>query len=41
MLEKVTRGLDAMKQSGEFDKLLVKYNLQAPSAEQIAKYMPK
>lgn len=41
MLEKVTQGLDAMKQSGEFDKLLVKYNLQAPSAEQIAKYMPK
>ena len=41
MLEKVTDGLEAMKQSGEFDKLLVKYNLQAPSAEEIAKYMPK
>ncbi len=41
MLEKVKSGLDAMKQSGEYDKLIAKYNLQAPSEEEVQKYMPK
>lgn len=41
MLDKVTAGLDAMKKSGEYDKLIAKYNLQAPTDEEIQKYMPK
>jgi polar amino acid transport system substrate-binding protein len=41
MLEKVQDGLNAIKQSGEYDKLLAKYNLQAPSEEEIKKYMPQ
>ncbi|MFH7806890.1 ABC transporter substrate-binding protein [Acinetobacter sp. BSP-53] len=41
MLNKVTAGLEAMKKSGEYDKLIAKYNLQAPSAEEVQKYMPK
>lgn len=41
MLEKVKAGLDAMKKSGEYDKLIEKYNLQAPSDEEVQKYMPQ
>lgn len=41
MLEKVKSGLDAMKKSGEYDKLITQYNLQAPSEEEVQKYMPK
>ena len=41
MLEKVKSGLEAMKASGEYDQLIAKYNLQAPSAEEIQKFMPQ
>ena len=41
MLEKVKSGLEAMKQSGEYDKLIAKYNLQAPTDEEVQKYMPQ
>lgn len=41
MLDKVQKGLQAIQQSGEYDKLLAKYNLQAPSEAQIAQYMPQ
>ncbi|MFV5405922.1 ABC transporter substrate-binding protein [Acinetobacter sp. 228] len=39
-LNKVKNGLDAIKQSGEYDQLIAKYNLQAPTDEEIQKYMP-
>lgn len=41
MLNKVKSGLDAIKKSGEYDQLLAKYKLQAPTDEEIKKYMPK
>lgn len=41
MLNKVQSGLDAIKKSGEYDQLLAKYKLQAPTDEEIKKYMPK
>ena len=41
MLEKVKAGLAAMKASGEYDKLITQYNLQAPSDEEVQKYMPQ
>lgn len=41
MLNKITQGLDALKKSGEYDKLIAKYNLQAPTDEDIVNYMPK
>ena len=40
MLDKVKNGLEAMKQSGEYDKLIAKYNLQAPTEEEMKKFMP-
>jgi len=40
LLNKVKNGLDAIKQSGEYDQLIAKYNLQAPTDEEIQKYMP-
>ena len=39
--DKVKNGLDALKKSGEYDQLIAKYNLQAPTDEEIQKYMPK
>ena len=41
MLNKVKSGLDTIKKSGEYDQLLAKYKLQAPTDEEIKKYMPK
>lgn len=41
LLEKLTKGLEAIKASGEYDQLVKKYRLQAPTAEDIATYMPK
>lgn len=41
LYDKVQSGLNAMKQSGEYDQLIAKYNLQAPTDEDIEKYMPK
>lgn len=41
LYEKVQKGLDAIKKSGEYDQLIAKYNLQAPTDEDIEKYMPK
>ncbi|CAM4253180.1 ABC transporter substrate-binding protein [Acinetobacter pragensis] len=41
MLQKVQSGLDALKASGEYGALIAKYNLQEPTDEDIAKYMPK
>lgn len=41
MLKKVQQGLDEIKKSGEYDKIIAKYNLQAPSEEQIQQHMPK
>lgn len=40
LFNKVKNGLDAIKQSGEYDQLIAKYNLQAPMDEEIQKYMP-
>lgn len=40
LFNKVKNGLDAIKQSGEYDQLIAKYNLQAPTDEEIQKYMP-
>lgn len=41
MFTKVTQGLAALQKSGEYDKLIAKYGLQAPSAADIQIYMPK
>lgn len=41
LYDKVQSGLNAMKQSGEYDQLIAKYNLQAPTDADIEKYMPK
>lgn len=41
LLAKVQQGLVAIKDSGEYEKLIAKYNLQAPSEAEIAKYMPQ
>lgn len=41
LFNKVQSGLDAIKKSGEYDQLLEKYKLQAPTDEEIQKYMPK
>lgn len=41
LYQKIQSGLDAIKQSGEYEELLTKYKLQAPTAEEIEKYMPK
>ncbi|ALH96335.1 ABC transporter substrate-binding protein [Acinetobacter equi] len=41
LFNKVKNGLDAIKKSGEYDQLIAKYNLQAPTDEDIEKYMPK
>lgn len=41
LFNKVKSGLDAIKKSGEYDQLIAKYNLQAPTDEDIKKYMPK
>jgi polar amino acid transport system substrate-binding protein len=40
MLNKIKSGLEAIKKSGEYDQLLAKYKLQAPTDEEIQKYMP-
>ncbi|NOL48535.1 ABC transporter substrate-binding protein [Pelistega europaea] len=41
MLEKLTKGLEAIKSSGVYEQLVQKYRLQAPTAEDITNYMPK
>ena len=41
LFNKVQSGLDAIKKSGEYDQLLEKYKLEAPTDEEIQKYMPK
>ncbi|WP_216935540.1 MULTISPECIES: ABC transporter substrate-binding protein [unclassified Acinetobacter] len=41
LLNKVQSGLEAIKNSGEYEQLLAKYKLQAPTDEDIKKYMPK
>lgn len=41
LLNKVQSGLDAIKKSGEYDQILAKYKLQAPTDADIEKYMPK
>lgn len=38
--DKVKNGLDALKKSGEYDQLIAKYNLQAPTDADIETYMP-
>src|SRR5690606_17894059 len=40
MLNKIKSGLEAIKKSGEYDQLLAKYKLQAPTDEEVQKYMP-
>lgn len=41
MYNKLKQGLEALKKSGEYDALIKKYNLQAPTDTDIEKYMPK
>lgn len=41
LFNKVKNGLDALKKSGEYDQLIAKYNLQAPTDADIETYMPK
>ncbi|WP_347453833.1 ABC transporter substrate-binding protein [Acinetobacter thermotolerans] len=41
LYNKIQQGLDALKKSGEYDQLIAKYKLQAPTDEDIQNYMPK